>query len=170
MKVFRLNEKAELPQFATEGSACFDLKARIDIGQKIRFFNPLNKETYSQVKMMNGKVCVQLYPQQRMMIPTGLIFNIPKNHVLKIYPRSSIAFKKGLTLANGTGIIDSDYVEELFILVENKTDAVIVIEDGERIAQAMLEKTLTYDLVEVKTRPSQKTDRDGGIGSTGEAA
>jgi dUTP pyrophosphatase len=167
MKIFRLNEKAQIPEFATEGSACFDLKARLDLNAKLICYNPLNKETNVPVKIINGKVGVQLYPQQRMLVPTGLIFDIPKGHVLKLFPRSGSALKKGLVLGNGTGIIDSDYVEELFVVIHNISDAVAVIEDGERIAQAMLEKTLTYDLVEVKTRPSRKTEREGGFGSTG---
>jgi dUTP pyrophosphatase len=167
MKIFRLNERAQIPEFATTGSACFDLKACLDLDAKIVCYNPLNKETYVPVKHINGKVGVQLYPQQRILMPTGLILDIPKGHMVKIYPRSGTALKKGLVLGNGTGIIDSDYVEELFVMLHNTSDGVAVIEDGERIAQAMLEKILTYDLAEVKTRPFRKTEREGGFGSTG---
>lgn len=167
MKVFRLNENAKIPEFATEGSACFDIRACLKGIDNVRFYNPLNKETFTPVRTLGGKLGVQLYPGQRMMVPTGLIFNIPKGSVIKIYPRSGTALKKGLVLANMTGIIDSDYVEETFILLQNTSDSVVFIEDGERIAQGMLEKTSSYDLKEVQTRPSRKTDRDGGMGSTG---
>lgn len=162
-----MNENVQLPEFATEGSACFDIRAFLQEGGRIRLYNPLNKETLTPVKRQGGKLGVQIYPGQRMMIPTGLIFNIPKGSVLKIYPRSGTALKKGLILVNQTGIIDSDYVEETFILLHNMTDGVQFIENGERIAQGMMEKLSSYELKETKTRPSRKTDRDGGMGSTG---
>jgi dUTPase len=53
------------------------------------------------------------------------------------------------------------------VILQNTSDAVVIIEDGERIAQAMLEKTLVYTIEEVEERPSQKTERNGGFGSTG---
>jgi dUTP pyrophosphatase len=167
MKAFRLNKKAELPKFSTTGSACFDIKACFDNNNKITYYNALNKESVSHARVISNKICVQLYPMQKMLIPTGLIFDIPEGHVLKIYPRSGSSLKKSLVLANGTGIIDSDYVEETYVILQNTSDAVVIVEDGERIAQAMLEKTLVYTIEEVEERPSQKTERNGGFGSTG---
>ena len=110
----------------------------------------------------------QLPPDTRILIPTGLIFDVPDKHVLKMFIRSSVALKRGLVLANGTGIIDSDYVEQTYIMINNETDSLAVISDGERLAQCVLEKTQQVKLSEIKTQPSQKTDRDGGFGSTGE--
>lgn len=157
MKVFRLNEKAETPKIK-EGSTCFDIKACLDFGNKIRFFNPLNKETYTPVKSVNGKIGVQLYPQQRMLIPTGIQFNIPKNNVLKIYSLQELVFKKGVNLANGVEIINSSYDGELFVLVQNLSDAVAVIEDGESIAQAMLEKVTSYDITDATKIPTEAVE------------
>ena len=57
-----------------------------------------------------------------MLIPTGLIFDIPKNHYVRLYARSGNAFKKGLVLANSVGIIDSDYVDEVKIMLHNISD------------------------------------------------
>lgn len=167
MKIFRVNKRAELPKFATSGSACFDLRACFELDTRISYYNAVNKESFTPVRIINGKTCVQIYPQQRALIPTGLIFDIPYQHVLKIYPRSGTSLKKGLILGNGTGIIDSDYVEETFVILHNTSDAVAVIEDGERIAQAILEQTLVYNIEETEERPSQKTERNGGFGSTG---
>lgn len=159
MKVFRLNENACIPEL-TEGSACFEIKACLIFGNKVRFFNPLNKETYSPVKMMSGKVGVQLYPQQRMLIPTGLKFDVPKNHVLKIYSIQDMVFRKGVSIPCGTEIINSYYDEELYVGIHNLSDAVAVIEHGESIAQAMLEKTSAYELKEANTQTHKENQND----------
>ena len=168
MKVFRLNDTAELPAFATEGSACFDVKVCITAETKLKTYSPHNKEITVPAKIGNdGRAVTVLHPQFRTLIPTGLIFDIPKNHVLKVFPRSGMSVKFGIGLANSTGIIDSDYVEELFVPVYNMSDTPINIYHGDRVAQAMLEEIKQYTLVERKSRPEQKTERAGGIGSTG---
>ena len=167
MKIFKVSEKAEIPAFATEGSACFDLRLCIDHDSRIRAYNPHNKETYVPVKVSNQGVNVQIPPSFRVLLPTGLIFDIPKNHVMKIFIRSSMALKYGLALANSTAIIDSDYTDPTYVMLTNHSDTPVTLFHGDRIAQAMLEKTESYSLVERKTAPEQKTSRDGGIGSTG---
>ena len=168
MKIFKLNEGAQLPEFATEGSACFDVRACFELGTKFRAFNPHNREIELPVKEnAAGEAVFQVPPQFRVLVPTGLIFNIPNNHVLKMYIRSSMAFKSGLFLANSVAIIDSDYVDETFILIYNSNDTPVTIKSGDRIAQGQLEKVGSYPLEEAKYRPSKKTDREGGVGSTG---
>lgn len=167
MKIYRLKENATIPKFATQGSACFDVSAVLSDGERIKAYNPLNKQVDVVAKSISGKIALQLYPDFRVLIPTGLIFDIPEEHVLKMFIRSSVASKKGLVLSNGTGIIDSDYVDECFILIRNVSDAVVTIEHGERLAQCILEPTKAYDLEVTETRPTQKTDRVGGFGSTG---
>lgn len=168
MKIFKVSEDAEIPAFATEGSACFDLKACLSVKDKIRSYNPHNREMLLPIKEQNGKVYTQLQPQFRTLVPTGLIFDIPSNHVMKLHIRSSMALKFGLALANDTGIIDSDYVDPVYIMVYNMSDTPITLYHGDRIAQAMLEKTVSYKLEETKTAPAKKTDREGGLGSTGQ--
>jgi dUTP pyrophosphatase len=167
MKVFKLKESASIPQFATEGSACFDLRVCFEEGTKIQNFNPHNKLIEIPVKKTQSGFSFQIQPQFRTLIPTGLIFSVPSNHVLKVYSRSGMSVKYGVNLSNSVGIIDSDYVEELFIPVFNLGDTPMTIYHNDRIAQAMLEKTFTYTLEEAKRRPSQKTEREGGFGSTG---
>lgn len=167
MKVYRLNENASIPEFATEGSACFDLRACFDASTKIRTFNPHNKMIEIPVKQGENGIQVQVQPQFRTLIPTGLIFDIPEKYVMKVYPRSGMAVKYGLTLANAVGVIDSDYVEEVYISLFNLGDTPITIYHGDRLAQAMLEKTPAYKLEETTRRPTQKTSREGGFGSTG---
>jgi dUTP pyrophosphatase len=168
MKVFKFSPNAEIPAFATEGSAAFDLKACLDAGTKLRAFNPHNREMEIPVKpAADGRLAVTLHPQFRTLVPTGLIFDIPEKHVLKLFIRSSMALKYSLALANGTGIIDSDYVDPTYMMVINTGDTPILIYHGDRIAQGLLEKTYKYTLEETTEKPSKKTDRDGGLGSTG---
>jgi dUTP pyrophosphatase len=170
MKVYIDNPAAELPAFATEGSAAFDLRVCLTEGSLIKAFNPHNKEMNLPVRMAsNGKMTFQIQPQFRTLVPTGLIFDIPSKHVLKLYIRSSMALKFGLALANNVAIIDSDYIDPTYIMLYNMGDTPINLYHGDRIAQGILEKTVAYTLSESKTKPTQKTDRDGGMGSTGVA-
>lgn len=169
MKIYRMNENAELPTYATEGSAAFDIKSCFKRGDKLRAYNNWNKQVFITVKGVGQNPnSFQLPPDTRILIPTGLIFDVPDKHVLKMFIRSSVALKRGLVLANGTGIIDSDYVEQAYIMINNETDSLAVISDGERLAQCVLEKLQQVKLSETKTQPIQKTDRNGGFGSTGE--
>ena len=168
LKYYKARPDAHDPVFATEGSACFDVKACFKLEDRIRSFNPWNKEVDIAPKVVAGELSFQLVPENRALVPTGLIFDVPANHVLKMYIRSSVALKKGLILANGVGIIDSDYVDETHIMLYNKSDSLVVIKNGERLAQCSLEETLKYSLKATETKPGQKTNRSGGFGSTGE--
>ena len=168
MNIYKVNEKAEIPAYATKGSACFDIKACITNGQYLTSFNAWNKQQRIVIKGVGTNVdAFQLPPGIRVLIPTGLIFDIPENNVLKMFIRSSVALKKGLVMANGTGIIDSDYVEESYMMLQNISDSLVTIANGERLAQCMLVPVEQHELVETNDRPEQKTDRDGGFGSTG---
>lgn len=167
MNIYRVRENANIPKFATKGSACFDVSAVLSDGERIKAYNPLNKKVDIIAKKISGEIAIQVYPSYRVLVPTGLIFDIPENHVLKMYVRSSVATKKGLTLANNVGIIDSDYVDESFVILFNNSDSLVTITHGERLAQCMLEPINSYTIEETDVRPGQKTDRTGGIGSTG---
>lgn len=168
MNIYKVNERADIPAYATQGSACFDIKACVQNNQYLTSYNNWNKEQRIFVKGVGtNRDAFQLPPGIRCLVPTGLIFDIPEGHVLKMFIRSSVALKKGLILANGTGIIDSDYVEESYIMVQNVTDSLVTIEHGERLAQCMLVPVEQHALAETQDRPEQKTDRDGGFGSTG---
>lgn len=165
MKIFKVNPKAVIPAYATEGSACFDLRACLT--ERTRAYNPLNRELFIPIKHQGGQWGIQVPPQYRVLVPTGLIFNIPKNSVMKIYARSGLALKEGLALANSVAVIDSDYVEETFVMLLNGSDNVVFVSDGDRVAQAAIEDAKRLVLEETPNRPGQKTDRNGGLGSTG---
>jgi dUTP pyrophosphatase len=169
MKYFKVNSEAKNPEYATSGSAAFDLSACLTYDTKIRMYNPHNKEMTIPVKRFNNHETygVQLMPGYRMLIPTGLKFDIPEKHVLKIAIRSSTALKSGLTLANQIGIIDSDYVDEVYVMIYNIADTPFILYHGDRIAQGFLEKNIQEKLEETTEDIIQKTDRNGGLGSTG---
>jgi dUTP pyrophosphatase len=168
MNIYRMNENAELPEYATKGSACFDIKACFKNGDRLKGVNSWNKEQAVAVKGVSTEIdAFQLPPGIRVLVPTGLIFDVPEKHVLKLFIRSGMAYKKGLSLANGTGIIDSDYTLETFVMLQNNTDSLVKITNGDRIAQGMLEKVVQLKITET-TKPMELTERDGGFGSTGE--
>lgn len=141
LKVYKLNEEAILPKFATEQSACFDIS-------------------------FCGRI-FKIFAGKRAVIPTGLILDIPKGYSVRIHARSGLAYKNGITLLNAEGIIDSDYVDELKIILYNTSNEDFEIHHGDRIAQGELVKTLDYTVEECYTAPEQKTNRVGGFGSTG---
>ena len=167
LKVYLSKTSAELPTKATTGSACFDVKSAFEVGEKIVTYNSWNKECYVPVRTIAGKTGFQLHPNNRALVPTGLIFDVPEGHVLKMYVRSSVALKKGLVMVNGVGVIDSDYVDESYILLQNISDSLVVVNTGERLAQCELQKLNGVLITETLSKPGQKTDRDGGFGSTG---
>jgi dUTP pyrophosphatase len=168
MNVYKTKECAIFPQYATEGSACFDISAAFVTGEKIQAYNTVNRKVDILTKEIEGQPAFLLHPGQRALVPTGLIFDIPDRYVMKMYIRSSAATRKGLALSNGVGIIDSDYVEETHILLLNISDSLTRIVSGDRLAQCVIEPVNQVELIEVSQRPGQKTDRDGGIGSTGD--
>jgi dUTP pyrophosphatase len=167
MNVFKIKECATLPTYATRGSACFDLSAAFVTGEKIQAYNTVNRKVDILIKEIEGQPAFLLHPGQRAMVPTGLIFDIPEQHVMKMYIRSSAAAKKGLALSNGVGIIDCDYVEETHILLHNISDSLCRVHNSERLAQCLIEPIQQFVPKEISERPAQKTDRNGGLGSTG---
>jgi dUTP pyrophosphatase len=112
-------------------------------------------------------VGIRVDPGERVLVPTGLVLDIPQGYSVRIHPRSGLSLKQGLTLVNAEGVIDSDYVEELFIPLYNASSISVQLKHGDRIAQGELVRTELYEIVESTTRPERKTDRAGGFGSTG---
>lgn len=164
LKIYKTHPEHELPKFATKQSACFDLAAQIrGRGTHYEGFNSNN----APVSRVFSGPTLRIMPGDRIAVPTGLIFDIPEGYSVRIHPRSGLSLKKGLILANAEGVIDSDYVEEVLVLLVNTSNNPIDITHGERIAQAELVPVLSYEIEEAKKAPEQKTDRDGGLGSTG---
>lgn len=146
IKVKRVSEKIgkqfPMPRYATEGSAGLDLPACIDA--------PL-----------------AVPPGARMKVPTGLAIEIPHRYVAGlVFPRSGLATKHGISLANAVGVIDSDYKGEIIVAVFNQGEKEYIINPGERIAQLVFVPVFRTVLEEVDSL--EDTERgSGGFGSTG---
>lgn len=163
LKFFKMSPSAIIPKFATEQAACFDLTACFEIGDKIKCIAQSQNETLRRATDRG----IAIHPNERFLIPTGLILDIPQGYCVEVYIRSGISYKLGLTLNNCVGIIDSDYTEQLYISVANNSGTAQYIQKGERIAQAKLVKLVETVLEETLERPGLKTDRVSGFGSTG---
>ncbi|MCQ2242708.1 MAG: dUTP diphosphatase [Bacteroidaceae bacterium] len=130
-----------LPAYATEQSAGMDLRAFIE--------EP-----------------IVLHPMERKLIHTGLYMALPKGYEAQVRPRSGLALKHGITVLNTPGTIDADYRGELGIVLINLSTEDFTINDGERIAQMVIAKHETPELIEVEELDD--TERGaGGYGHTG---
>lgn len=130
-----------LPAYATDGAAGMDVVAALDLP-------------------------VTLAPGTRMAVPTGLCLAIPHGFEVQVRPRSGLALKHGLTVANAPGTIDSDYRGEVMVLLVNLGDAPVLIERGQRIAQLVVAPVTRGVLVKVDTL-NDTARGAGGFGSTG---
>lgn len=165
LNIYKTHPNIVLPKFATKQAACFDLSFQSEGKLEYSGYNAFNAQ-FTRV-INDGKIV--LMPGDRVMIPTGLIFDIPEGYSVRIHPRSGLSYKQGLVLANLEAVIDSDYIQETFVLLTNTSENHITINNGDRIAQAEMIKSEEYVLWEIFEAPTQKTDRVGGLGSTGVA-
>jgi dUTP pyrophosphatase len=105
---------------------------------------------------------------KKLVVPTGLAFNIPVGYSIRWHPKSGLACKHGITLTNCEGIIDSDYHHEVFVCVWNTSDENdYYLRQGDKICQAELVRNEHYHIEETLEQPQKTTTRDGGFGSTG---
>ena len=161
--IYKLHQDSHDIVKATEGSACFDIKACLKEGTEVKFYDSQN----SLRELTTERTDFGLHPGERALIPTGLVFDIPEGYSLRLHPRSGLSFNHGITLNNAEGIIDSDYVEELFVSVINTSSDIYYLQDGDRICQAELVENQEFDIQYMDEKPKQKTDRAGGFGHSG---
>lgn len=139
IKITRLRDDVEMPKYQTKGSAAFDL----------------------------ASVEEALIPAKGFkLLPTGLVIATPPGHVLILASRSSLFKKKGLVLANGIGVVDSDYAgpeDQIFLAVYNPMDDEVKVEAHERIAQGMIMPVVQAEFFEGDAEGENR----GGFGSTG---
>jgi dUTP pyrophosphatase len=109
---------------------------------------------------------VTILPGARVLIPTGLIFEIPKKMEAQVRPRSGLAIKHGVTVLNSPGTIDADYRGEVAVILINLGKEPFVVTRGERIAQMVIAPFARVKLREVKKLSKTKRGA-GGFGSTG---
>ena len=111
---------------------------------------------------------LRLEPGSRALIPTGIYTTIPEGYEVQIRPRSGLALKQGITVLNTPGTIDVGYRLEWGIILINLGTETVWIEDGERIAQAVLNKFEQIEWVPSNLEDIRNIgiDRKGGFGST----
>lgn len=118
------------------------------------------------VDLCNAGEDIELAPLQRCLVPTGIKVAIPPGYELQVRPRSGLALKKGLTVLNTPGTIDSSYRGEVGVIVFNADpQQKALIEKGERIAQMVLKKVEEIEW-EVCEKLEETPRNEGGFGST----
>ena len=140
VRIRRLRPEVSLPAYESDGAAAFDLAAA------------------EEVIVEPGRVAL---------VPTGLVIEVPPGLALGIFARSSTPLKRGLMIANGVGLVDSDYcgpADEVKIAVMNFTAASVTVRAGDRIAQALLLPAPRVEWDEVAQLASESR---GGFGATG---
>lgn len=131
------------PSYATSGSAAMDLRACIE-------------------------QAIILKPHQRTAVATGLAINMMDPGLVAIVAsRSGLSLKHGIRVAQGIGVIDSDYHGEIKVLLTNDSDLDYEIQPGERIAQLMFQQVSQVDLHLVQEFTTETERGAGGFGSTG---
>lgn len=158
----KLTPLTELPTRATLHSAGLDVRACL-WEQTVTVF------TESGAKLEREVVAgtIAIWPGDRVMIPTGMKMSVDAEYCIKLYPRSGISLKHGLSLINCVGIGDRDYKEEYYVTLTNHGQKLQTIADGERVCQLMVERVEPVNLVEVDELPDVDSERNGGFGSTG---
>lgn len=109
---------------------------------------------------------IELKPLERKLVPTGLFIELPQGYEAQLRPRSGLAFKHGISLPNSPATIDSDYRGEIKVALINLSNQVFIIKNGERIAQMIIARHETAELIEVNELTSTPRG-EGGFGSTG---
>jgi dUTP pyrophosphatase len=142
VEIMRHAEGLDLPGYATAGAAGMDAVAAIDRD-------------------------LVLAPGERVPVPTGLKLAIPDGYELQVRPRSGLALRHGLTVANAPGTIDSDYRGELMVLLANLGDTAVTITRGMRIAQLVVAPVVRGRWVVVDAVAADTVRGTGGFGSTG---
>ncbi|MBR8700784.1 Deoxyuridine 5'-triphosphate nucleotidohydrolase [Fusobacterium sp. DD29] len=130
-----------LPKYETEGSAGMDIRANIT--------EPIT-----------------LGSLERKLVPTGIKVSIPEGYEIQVRPRSGLALKHGISMANATGTIDSDYRGEIRVILINLSKDEYTIEPQERIGQMVLNKVEQIEF-EVVTSLDETERGEGGFGHTG---
>jgi dUTP pyrophosphatase len=142
MKIRIVNKsRHDLPAYSTIASSGMDVRANVEND-------------------------ILLKPLDRILVNTGLFLEIPKGYEAQIRPRSGLALKKGITVLNSPGTIDSDYRGEVCVILINLSNEDFIIHDGERICQMVIAAHEKADWIEVDI--IDDTERGhGGFGHTG---
>lgn len=149
--------KNDLPKYAHKGDAGMDLMADFSHPENIMAHGGEWDEVRQKFVLFSGG---------RAAIPTGLFVEIPKGCYIYVQPRSGLAIKSGVTVLNAPGLIDSNYRGEICVILVNLADEPFEIKQGDRIAQAVLNKYQNIEW-EITTTLEQSDRGVKGFGSSG---
>ena len=167
VKIKKVHTDAIIPKYQSNEAAGFDVHAIVDV--KNPFYVDMEMcDYYGNVYKAAGPALV-IQPMKQCIVSTGLAFSLPPFHELQIRPRSGLAAKRCITITNSPGTLDSDYHDELKIILFNLGQEPFVIWPNDRIAQCVLAPIIQADFEEVDDfdEEAKKRDRGGGFGSTG---
>ena len=141
--VVRIDAGLPVPSYAHPGDAGLDLLSTVD---------------------------VDVAPAERVLVPTGLAIALPDGYAAFIHPRSGLAIKEGLTVANAPGTVDAGYRGEVKVaLVNLDAERTVAVRRGDRIAQLVVQRVARVVFHEVERLPGS-VRAAGGFGSTGRSA
>ena len=142
VKIYRIDKELPLPKFETPNSAGIDLRSVEDL---------------------------VLRPGERYAVDTGIKIEMPCGYEAQVRPRSGLAIKKGITVLNTPGTIDSDYRGEIKVILINLSNEDFYVKKGERIAQLVFKKVEQPNFIEVSSETELEDSQrgEGGLGSTG---
>jgi dUTP pyrophosphatase len=141
VRIVKKDPRVSLPQYESEGAAGLDIRAFLDSE-------------------------VVLPPRGRAQIPTGLFLEIPPGFEAQVRPRSGLAARRGVTVLNSPGTIDSDYRGELEVILINLGSESFAVRNGDRIAQLVVSPVCRASIEEAESLSVTKRG-SGGFGSTG---
>lgn len=164
MKVQVVSKCPKLPKYETPQSAGCDVRADFS---RVSPQNPIKLSGDGEIIFAGEShplTMLRLEPGSRALIPTGIFTAIPEGYEIQVRPRSGLALKKGLSVLNTPGTVDADYRAEIGVILINHSKETVWIEDGERIAQFVLNKVeqIEWEIVD----SLNETERKGGFGST----
>lgn len=142
LEIVRLSPSAQIPTRGSDWAAGWDLYADLE-----------------------GLDHITLAPGEFRKISSGIAIALPQNTFGAVYPRSGMSTKRGLVLANSTGIIDADYRGCVIVALKNTSNELQIVKHGERIAQLIVQPFIPVQLKEVKTIGTTARG-EGGFGSS----
>jgi dUTP pyrophosphatase len=187
--VYALNSDVQLPTYGTSLSSCFDVRF-CPTTNIVDGYDQNNEKVERFVYIERDQAYVQILPGDRLLIPTGMVFllnyqvsiedfaDIVKHHdddvslrdfSIRLHPRSGLALKQGLVLANCEGVVDADYQHEVFVMLHNISKVTARINRGDRIAQGEVVCNEPFSFYRLSEMPQKVSERNGGFGSTGVA-
>ena len=140
MKIKLISQNAVVPTYGSERAAGMDL---------------YSADAYS------------IAPGETALVHTGISMEIPDGYFGAIYPRSGLATKRGLRLANCVGVVDSDYRGEILVALHNDSDSTQTVDIHDRIAQLVIQPYLRPQELETVTDLTPTARASGGFGHTG---